>query len=294
MRHEEKRGPWYLLTGLLIGILLGVGYTRFFQPVEYVETSPASLRQDFKDLYRAMIATAYLANGDLVRARARLELLQDADSVRTLTEQAQRKLAEEGDSESGISEEARALGLLAVALGQAPPGPGQAVTRPAAQPTSTMMLATPGRLLEPSANPTETSTDSEANPTSPEVPDSTHEAPPPAPPSPEGPFVLLSMEEVCDLPLEEPRIVVQVQDREGVPVPGVLVVINWVGGEERFFTGLKPEKGLGYADFNPDPAFVYSVRIEEDGAPLGNISALTCTNSAGNYWGAVLLTFGQP
>ncbi|MCC7130720.1 MAG: hypothetical protein B6D39_08855 [Anaerolineae bacterium UTCFX2] len=287
MRREEKRGPWYLLTGLVIGVLLGVGYTRFFQPVEYVETSPASLRQDFKDQYRTMIAAAYLANGDLVRARARLELLQDADSVRALTEQAQRKLAEEGGSESGISDEARALGLLAVALGQAPPGPGQAITRPAIQPTGTTALATPGRLLEPPAGATEAPTGSEVEPTRPE-------ASAPERPSPDEPFVLLSMEEVCDLPLEEPQIVVQVQDREGEPVSGMLVVINWAGGEERFFTGLKPEKGLGYADFRPDPAFVYSVRIGEDGAPLGNISALTCTSNTGNYWGAIILTFGQP
>lgn len=293
MRYEEKRGPWYLFTGLLIGVLIGVGYTRFFQPVEYVDTSPASLRLDYKDQYRALIAAAYLANGDLVRARARLDLLQDADSVRALTEQAQRKLAEEGGSGGGISEEARALGLLAVALGQAPPGPGQAITRAASQPTGTTVLATPERLLEPPAAATGEPPEP-AETTSPAAPNVTDEAPPPAKTPPEGPFVLLSMEEVCDQPLTEPLIEIHVQDRDGAPAPGVLVVVSWVGGEEQFYTGLKSEKGPGYADFNPDPAFVYSVRIGDDGAPLGNISALTCTSSTGNFWGSILLTFGQP
>lgn len=111
--NREARGPWYLLTGLLLGAVLGVAYAWMVQPVEYINTSPASLRSDFKDRYRALIASAYMANSDLVRARARLELLQDADVYQALAEQAQRTLAE-GRS----PEEARALGLLAVAIRQ--------------------------------------------------------------------------------------------------------------------------------------------------------------------------------
>jgi len=113
---SEERGPWYLLTGLALGVALGLLYAWVIQPVEYTNTAPASLRADFKDQYRALIAAAYLANGDLVRARARLQLLQDDDLYRALAEQAQRTLAGGGDLQ-----EARALGLLAVALGQAPP-----------------------------------------------------------------------------------------------------------------------------------------------------------------------------
>ena len=110
---EENRGAWYLLTGVVLGLVLGLVII-WLRPVEYVDTSPSSLRADFKDRYRALIAAAYLSDGDVVRARARLELLGDTDAFRALAEQAQRTLAE-GNS----PQESRALGLLAVALNPA-------------------------------------------------------------------------------------------------------------------------------------------------------------------------------
>ena len=99
----------------MLGIVLGVLVAWVVQPVTYTNTKPAALRADFKDQYRALIASAYLADGDLVRARDRLMLLEDADPYRALAEQAQRTLAE-----GTFPQEARALGLLAIALGQPP------------------------------------------------------------------------------------------------------------------------------------------------------------------------------
>jgi hypothetical protein len=113
---REERGPWYLLTGLLIGLAFGLAYAWVLSPREYIDNSPASLRADFKDRYRALIAAAYAANGNLPRAQSRLALLRDADTNRVLAEQAQRSLAEGRDPH-----EAQALGLLAVALGQVTP-----------------------------------------------------------------------------------------------------------------------------------------------------------------------------
>lgn len=107
----EQRGPWYLLTGLIIGLALGLIYSWWIHPVEYVDTPPSSLRDDYKDAYRLMIAHAYAANPDRVRALERLKLLKDADPQRALTEQAQKILANEGSEL-----DARALGALASAL----------------------------------------------------------------------------------------------------------------------------------------------------------------------------------
>ena len=120
---KEKKGHWYLLTGILIGFIAGLATAWIFQPVEYTDTSPASLRSSYKDRYRVLIATAYTASGDLVRAKARLKLLGDENPLQALTEQAQRTLAE-GSS----PEEARSLSLLALAMGQASPGQPGAIT----------------------------------------------------------------------------------------------------------------------------------------------------------------------
>jgi hypothetical protein len=113
--RSEARGLWYLLTGLLVGLVLGVAYAWLVQPVRYVDTPPASLGADFKDQYRMMIAVAFAADNDLVRAVERLKLLQDEDAFQALTGQAQRILAAEGSLE-----EARFLSALAVAIEQNP------------------------------------------------------------------------------------------------------------------------------------------------------------------------------
>jgi hypothetical protein len=68
------------------------------------------MRADYKDLYRATIAQAYAATGDLARAESRLALLQDEDPVFALGTQAQQMLA------VGEAYDARALALLAAAL----------------------------------------------------------------------------------------------------------------------------------------------------------------------------------
>ncbi|NIQ95105.1 MAG: hypothetical protein GWN87_13530, partial [Desulfuromonadales bacterium] len=89
---QSRRPPIYILTGLIVGIVLGLVYAWVLTPAEALETRPADLRSDFKDAYRELIARAYLANGDLGRAAARLELLEDGDPVRALAVQAQLSL----------------------------------------------------------------------------------------------------------------------------------------------------------------------------------------------------------
>lgn len=319
--NNEDRGPWYLITGLLIGAILGLMYAWVVQPVRYVDTSPASLRSDFKDSYRVMIASAYVGNGDLVRAQARLELLQDPDLYRTLSEQAQRTLAEEGSTD-----DARALGLLAVALG----GGNASISSPIPRQRTTEQIVLPSTTIPPTAistnlptvTPTVTHLVTEAvsftatiSPTSLSSPPMTEEfevemtpsetSPPPPTYTPTltrtptrtpgGTFVLLSREKVCDPPLDEPRFQIEASNAFGDPLPGVLVIINWQSNEDRFFTGLKPEKGLGYADYQPSPGVAYMVRLEEDGQPIRDLFAPECIGPFGErYWGAWLLKFVQP
>lgn len=64
----ENRGPWYLVTGLLLGLGVGLLLAWVILPVPYVASTPVSLRSDFKDEYRYLIASAYTATGNLERA----------------------------------------------------------------------------------------------------------------------------------------------------------------------------------------------------------------------------------
>lgn len=316
---REQRGPWYLLTGLVIGAVVGVLYAWGVQPVKYTNTTPASLRTDFKDQYRALIASAYVADGDLVRARARLDLLEDADVYQVLAEQAQRTLANAAQAGGSAMQEARALGVLAVALGQpvatvaasvqlspsptvqeSTPSPTPAaVTLTATSPVLTATLVQTGTLASASPSPgtsivTAQATRSTASRTTPS-PTITRLPTRTFTPTPGSPFALKSEELVCAPDQILPLIVLQTYDAAGQGVPGVEVVVSWEGGENRFFTGLKSELGLGYADFTMTPGVVYTLRLAEGGQIIPNLSASECEAADGTrYWGSWLLIFEQP
>lgn len=136
---REERGSWYLLTGLIMGIVLGLIYSWIIAPIEYVDTTPDTLRSDYQDHYRLTISLAFQSTEDLARAQARLELLGDEDYALALAEQAQRHLAE-----GGTAYEAQALADLAGVLGQAPipftasPVPTDTQSPPTETPTFTL------------------------------------------------------------------------------------------------------------------------------------------------------------
>lgn len=63
------------LVGLVLGVALGLLYGWLIRPVEYVDTTPDSLRADYRADYVLMVAEAYLGDGDLRLAQMRLAAL---------------------------------------------------------------------------------------------------------------------------------------------------------------------------------------------------------------------------
>jgi hypothetical protein len=297
---KEERGPWYLLTGLVLGAVLGLVYAWFYAPVKYMDVSPASLSEANKDQYRAVISAAFAANGDLPRARARLNLLNDPDPARVLAVQAQRALAE-GHPE----QEVYALGLLAVSLseGEAPPNafPIFASSTPSLvvetatpspePPTATaeeQLAANPGAGTA-TQRPSATSMLRPMTPTPTQLPTRT------ATPTPGSAFVLAERTALCDITLIDPLIIINTLDAAEQPVPGVEVIVSWSGGEDRLVTGLKPELGLGYGDFHMTPGTSYSVHLAEGGEMAQGLVSNECETRSGNrFWGSWSLTFSQP
>jgi hypothetical protein len=78
---------------------------------------------------------------------------------------------------------------------------------------------------------------------------------------------LTEKELVCQ-PGQTPRIEVVVKDERGEGLAGVEVWLTWPGGADRAVTGLKPQQGAGYADFNADRSVSYALGIGELGIPL--------------------------
>jgi hypothetical protein len=71
-----SRRIWFVLV-ILLGIGLGLLYGWVLNPVQYVNTSPDSLRVDYKTDVVLMVAEAYQSDGDLSQAARRLAILGD-------------------------------------------------------------------------------------------------------------------------------------------------------------------------------------------------------------------------
>ena len=305
---NEQRGQWYLVTGLMIGVALGLLVAWVVAPVQYgnTETFPASLRADFKDEYRYMIAASYAVNANLGRARARLALLKDQDPVQALNDQSQRMLA------NNIAPNViRRITGLSQAIQQAP-----------VPTTSSQETATPLPPL-PSPTPIEespTSEDSVPTPTdetaqidtetpaqdTPPNPDVTLTPPPtdaftaaPRPTytatfTPGPPFNRDEFKTFCE-PEQPGLLQIFLKDSNGQPEAGVELVITWTGGEEHFFSGLKPELGNGYADFVMSPDVEYALSLSNGSTRVTGIIAPACTSEdGGSYPGGIRLDFKRP
>ncbi|MDA1329529.1 MAG: hypothetical protein O3B43_00455 [Chloroflexi bacterium] len=107
----QKRPPLYLLTGLTLGIIVGLFLSWVAFPARPDGIAPAGLTTELREQYRVMVALAFASSGDLGRAQARLTQLGGGDSARQLNSQAQLALLDQ-DSQR----EARALDQLAQAL----------------------------------------------------------------------------------------------------------------------------------------------------------------------------------
>jgi hypothetical protein len=307
MRLFLRNPTLHFILALLTGLGLGLAYSWLISPVTYVDANPAILRADFKDQYRVVIAASYTASHDLARARARLELLSDIDPVGELSAQAQRML---GAGES--FEHVQPLAQLATDLQQGFASISSTSTSFASTPFAstpfTAMSNTPDLETPFAEESTPTTTTEFLESTL--VPTLSFEQTPLAPqqlftstPRPTStpkpvismPFTLVGQDTVCDAGLQPGLLQFILMDSRRRQVAGIEIIVTWDEGEDRFFTGFKPELGNGYADFIMQADTVYSIRVVEGGSFVPNISAPACTDSNGAaYLGGLLLTFQQP
>ena len=279
---KERGGCLFIVTGLIIGLVVGALISFVISPMQYVNISPSMLKTEDKDIYRGLIAAAYHLRGDLGRAKARLNLLQDENSVQALTAQAQQTIAK-----GGLAQEARGLALLAAAMNEQPI---TLSTEAENTPTGMAVVLTPTDFptLPPLTTVT-TETAVEETPT----PDTVFPTLEPRP-VPSDPYVLKDRKSLCDLEMMN-LLQVFVIDKSGKPIPGVEAIVTWQGGEDHFFTGLKPQVDLGYADFSMQPGELYNLRLATGGDSATRITPPNCKLDSGmEYTGGVKLIFSLP
>ena len=296
---------WISLLGLLLGLGLGLLVAWLFAPVQYVDTTPATLRVDFKDEYRLLIASAFASNLDILRANARIGSLADQNPIQAIGAQAQRMM-----SDNSSSDDLKMLTDLSQAL-QITPTPS---FTPTIEDTSTS-TSTPTETASATVEPTQTATSTQAAPTvlSPTItvtPTATLEptstpTPKPIPtlapratqtltPTPAAVFKLSKNTPFCDS--TQPGLLkVNLTNSAGKPAAGIELDITWLGGDEAFFTGLKPEIGFGYADFKMADNTEYALSLSNGATRITGLTTSKCTDPQGGIFpGGILLEFKQP
>jgi len=277
---------WVQVLAMGIGLAAGLVVSWWLWPVEYTDMSPDTLHPYHRAEYIKLISHAYAYDKDLRRAQVRLAALGDLGSVGvevvTLAEQYAAQGKNVHDTES-LARLAYVLGHRRAAL--APFMPGGAPTPtwtpwPTATPTATevptatptpiptstptaVLSATPSVTsalprLTPSVRITQTPTVEAptatqmptATPTRRATPTPRLTYTPTVTTTPEPRFVLTAQERRCEGDAGVGGLLrITVFDAEDEPMPNVELLIRWDEGEDRFFTGLKPEQGMGYADY---------------------------------------------
>jgi hypothetical protein len=278
---NEKRGGWFLITGLILGLGIGLLIAWVISPVAFVDTAPATLRPDYKDQYRRMIALAFVADNDIGRAKQRLTLLQDQEPVKVLSAQAQQVLAA-----GGSAEDAKALALLASALNDQPNASAPTTQAPTGAPGQDATLDVSQAVQTPTPENTQIVT---AAPTFTPRPTQNAQA------TLASPFYLVDKQAVCNPKLPEGLLQIQANSASGQPADGLRVHVTWKDGENYFYTGLIPAVNLGYAEFSMTQGKVYSVQVGDGGEPVNDLTPQECTNPDGGatYLGGWSLEFGQ-
>jgi hypothetical protein len=257
-RYDRPRSQvsWF---GLILGLVLGVGGGIFYAwnvaPVEEYDTAPWQLREQDLAHYVVAIMMQYSYDGDLGGAiQSVIDLrLDGSDPIQQVADIAC-DLARTGYVDSNSGRRAIRV-MMAFYQGQGKSSCADALI-PAEDtvPTQVVQVVLPTATLVPPASKTPT----------PEGALGATATPPPlfAPTAtPQRAFTLVGgYPTFCSTELSG-IIEVRVRDFNGQEIPGQPIRVRWSDGESTFFTGLKPERGPGYADFEMEPGREYIIEM---------------------------------
>ncbi len=273
----SRLGVLPLVVGVVLGVVLGLVYAWLISPVEYVNTSPALLRNDYRHEWVRLAALSYLADGDLERAQARLSAIPAEDVQSSMA-----ALIETYAAQGRPAPTMRALSRLAEQLGVRTPAMLVYLGTPPASTPIVVASPTPTPVPpQPTFTPTPT-------PSLPRPPYS------PLPPPVSG-YRAISQTLSCEGPAGQLRVWVRrtPPEEEGrrirptpTPLPGVHLWLTWSGGADRAVTGMRPQMGPGYADFTLQPDVTYALSVDEPNAPvLSNLTLSLCPETG--EWGSL-------
>ncbi len=258
-----------LLLGIAIGTIFGLFYALRIDPRVTIDVNFSQLNEGDKRNVMILLSLAYAHDRRIeVAAQRLLSLDKDWQAVAD----AACELAQTGYASTNTG--LRAIRSMVELAGSQ----GYSGCASALIPIHT---ATP----RPSPTPRPTAT-----PTRPPVPTKTPtELPPNTPmplalqatPTPRGEFIVANIVPFCD-PRLPGVIEFSVRDADGRGLPAVPIEIRSGSSRQRLFTGLKPERDLGYADFQMVPDETYRVELLALSEPTRELEASPCTAQDGS------------
>jgi hypothetical protein len=247
-------------TGLLLGIILALGgafyVTREIIPLPQADTAPWQLTTDAKNAYVVAIILDYTHQGDLGTTIQRLVDLRlpTSDPIQAVADIACQLATSPYISTNSGADAVRAMiqfYKLQNKSGCADDLPLVSQNNPV---VVTVVLPTPTLPPPPTKTP-EAVISGQDNQTP--TPTRTPFVPPTAPPAS---FELVIANTFCDVQLSG-IIEVRVINNSGVELPAMPIRVRWDGGSSQFYSGLKPERGLGYADFQMEQGRAYTIEM---------------------------------
>lgn len=280
-----------LLIGVALGIGIGLYYTWEIDPVVERNTAPWQLSDDAREDYVIAIALSYAQNQDVALAFDRLrQVSPDRDVWALVAEVACQRVSTTPTLNNQDIRVIRALEQLYRPQGASGCADGMFPTPAPLEfnpPTPTMTRT-------PTVTPAPSKTPSPPIPTSPPAQATVPSRTPP----PSGGYILGRIQTFCDSDLGG-VMQVRVYDRRGQGVPGVPVTVTWGGSEsDTFFTGLQPERGPEYADFQMEPGRAYTISIPDLRSEVPALDAAPCEAGEDSEGGTTTIsyrvTFQQP
>jgi hypothetical protein len=268
---------FFSITGVIIGLVLGVSAGLYVAwellPVQQYDVQPWQLNQEDRSRYIVAVALGYSYDGDLNRAvKHLLDLRLGSDPIQQVADVAC-QLATSGyvNSTSGL-QAVRSMMNFYQLQGRA----GCADTLIVAEdtmPTAVIQVALP--TSTPTLIPPDTKTPTPENSTA-ILPTPTQLVIPTS--APQGQFVPF-VNTTCSAS-ESGLIQVYVYEINGsTGIPGQRVRVRWDGGESVFVTGLMPERGSAYADFQMEDGRSYRVDLPGLSEPLQEpLPAVPCND----------------
>jgi hypothetical protein len=257
----------WLILGIAAGLGVGLFYAWQVDPRVVTDIRPAQLSKTGQRNYLIALSLAYARDHDLLQAANRLnDLGQDWQALADTA----CEMAQSGDARTSTGLLA-IRGMVDLASSQGRAGCASSLIQAAtatAVPQATVTPPTPTRVPVASKTPT-------LGPTfTPEA------LLPTFTPTPSGDFGIALTESLCDAQLQG-VIEIVVRDLDDTGIAAVSVEVSWTDGNETFFTGLKPERDPGYADYTMKSGETYQVMLPGLSERTRRLQAGDCTTKDG-------------